>query len=375
MDMTKNAPSAIDSKFDILVPSLGFTNSAAAARYSIDRNGLTEQPVTAMDDNFARVAFGNKTYVPRIRSIHGHWLTSELFSAPGACQTKWEVLRHKNKPMPSADAFNVCLLVDGPRQFYAYYPHMRKHPSWWYSLHMGNRDCFAVWGRANGQAIGKEHPLDGENRVVAASSGRGVIFARTAHFSNSGEPSGFKTIMIKLEFSVKDKDTTKDDMLRVQTYRRLAITSAFEAAYDFAKDEEDNGWKALIERAQLGFALHCETVPEDIDNWRKFFIDQQAHIAQDLLIFDGSSYRDQVKKLDWQEALTTVYAPWQLQVVIDVHCHDQFDESVHRHSVKYTRVGNMLAAHECSPERREQLNAMVKNFVQPADDNWNYTDD
>ena len=377
--MTNRNPIALACKLEnhsFIVPSLGFTDSAAAAHYSTNRDCLTERRVTGMDDNFARVTFGNKTYVPRISSIHGHWLTSELLSAPGPLmQRKWEILRKKGIPMPSADAFNVCLLVDGPRQYCVYYPHTSKHPDFWYSLHMGNRDCFAVWGRSNGEAIGKEHPLDGENRVVAASSGRGVIFARTAHFSNSGEPTGFKTIMIKLEFCVRDKNTSKDDMLKVQTYSHMAVTNIGEPAHDFAKEEDDNGWKILVERAQQGFALYCETVPKEIDNWRKFFIEQKAKFTNDLMTLDGSSYRDRVKKMHWDEALKTVFAPWQLLVTVKTHCDARFNECDRRNSANSTRVEKMLARHKCSPARREELKAMVENFVQPADDNWNFTGD
>jgi hypothetical protein len=377
MDMTKNNnPVALASELDnnsFLVPSLGFSDSAAAERYALNRDNLTNQIVYGMDDNFARVTFGDKNYVPRISSIHGQWLISELINARAALsQTKWELLRQKTTPMPSADAFNVCLLVDGPRQFSVYYPRTNKHPNWWYSLHMGNRECFAVWGRVNGQALGKHNPLDGENHIVASSYGRGVIVARTAHFSNSGEPSGFKNIMIKLDFSIKDKLEAKDDMLKVQIFRHLAITTVGEGVYDFAKEEDDNGWKILVERAQQGFALFCETVPKELDDWRKRFIEQKAYIARDNLIA-GASYGDQIKKLSWQEALATVHAPWQLQVVIDAHCGEQFDESVHRHSAKYTRVGNMLAAHKCTPERREQLGTMIEDFVHANSDDWNRT--
>jgi hypothetical protein len=120
-----------------------------------------------------------------------------------------------------------------------------------------------------------------------------------------------------------------------------------------------------VQQAQQGYARDCKPIPAAIETWRVWFVDQRQKLVGELFDFKDD-YRGCVRKLDWQEALNQVTEAWQLQVVISVHCGHRFNSTHLSDETTGTRVNNMLARHECSAERRNELHKMVNDFVRPC---------
>lgn len=359
-----------------LVPCYGFDRVQDADQYAGSPESLTEIGVFGLDDAFAPVYRGRCSYVARMSASYGRWLTSELVGGDARFGQKpiWSTLRRKDQPKP-AGAYNAALLVEGKRQFYRSHRQTTKHPKWWYRIADGHRDCFTVWGRQDGGDLGGSADVDTGKRIVAARSGRGVIYACDTRFDNRGAPCGFRTELVRVEFSILDRQADKDDVMRVQVSPQLSWSDDPQKPQEPSVGGLDDVWVQLIERAHAGFERWCKPVPEEVNAWREFFIGQRARADADSRTYDGSSFRDRVKPMDWQDALRLVQEPWQLQSVIGAHANSRFDESPGYYDANYNRVGRMLATHDCSEERRAELRQMIADFIEPADGLWNYTGD
>jgi hypothetical protein len=255
-----------------------------------------------------------------------------------------------------------------------------------YRILEGRRDCYAVWTGFDGRSLqpirktgaglaGEEHP---GQRIFAARTGRGVLYSRVANFSSSGELSGFTLRVAQVEFSILDRDSTRDDMMRVTVIKQFAHSHRADQKPTVSTDHMDDTWKALTERAETGFNRWCREEPEDVEAWRQMFFDQKAKAAADRELSHSSqrsaSFRQRIEGMDWQAALAEVQEAWQLQVVVDVHCNSKFDDSPHRCDSNGHRVGVMLSRVE-NAERRSALRQMVSDFVAPCDKLWSYTGD
>jgi hypothetical protein len=135
------------------------------------------------------------------------------------------------------------------------------------------------------------------------------------------------------------------------------------------------GWNRLIEAARAGFKEQCHALPQEVESWRAAFVDQRAQLRAEFDNFSDSSFRQRIDKIDWREALTLVEEAWQLQVVINRHCGNQFNSSMGRDDPTSSRVWEMLRRYECSPERLNELQQMVTDFVAPNDPIWNFAGD
>jgi hypothetical protein len=360
-----------------LVPCYGFDTPEAAEAYAGSPEFFAGNRIFGPDDAFAPLYRGRWSYVPRMSAQHGRWLTTELVGRDArfaAGKPSWEMLRGKDTPK-RAGAYNVALLVEGRRQFFRCHRHTTKHPKWWYRLADGDRDCFSVWSRCDGGEIRGAMVVDASTRMYAARSARGVIYAREMRFDNSGKPSGFRTTLVRVEFSILDRDPARDDMLRVQVSDQVCFSDNPGKPEEPSLHGLDDVWTGLIDRARGGFERWCQPVPNPVESWRQLFIAQRDKAEADRRTYDGTSFGDRVKGMDWQEALRLVQEPWQLQVVIGAHCNSRFDESPGYYDANYNRVGKMLATHDCSPERRQELLKMVADYVEPCDNLWNYTGD
>jgi len=359
-----------------LVPSYGFETADQALGFAASPDFFKNTQSCGPDDCYAPVIRGRSSYVPRVSAGSCRWHVSELVGSRPRFGNRpiWDVLRGKDTPKPEG-AYNVALLVDGKRQFFRHHHHTTKHPKWWFRISSGQRDCFAVWSRKDGVEIGGGMPVDDCTRILAARSGRGVIYACTTRFDNSGKPCGFQTELVRVEFSILDRDDAKDDMLRLEVNGSVGWSDDPESPGEPWLDKADRIWVQLVEKAIAGFRKWCRPVPESVDQWRQSFLDQRARADTDSRTYDGSSFRDRIKPMDWQEALRLVQEPWQLQVVVGAHCNSHFDESGGCFDANYNRVGRMLDQHECSSERKAELQQMIADFVEPSDGLWNYTGD
>ncbi len=323
--------------------------------------------------------------MPAVGVRHDDWETNRVFGMPIMSKPVWVKLRDKNK-QKAPGAYNLALMVEGVRSFYRHVERSAKVPPYMYRILEGRRDCYAVWTGFDGRAL---HPLRktgagiaGEEhagqRLFAARTGRGILYSRVATFNSAGELSGFTLRVVQVEFSILDRDTARDDMMRVTVMKQFAHSYRADEKPKVSTDHMDDTWKALVERAETGFNRWCREEPEDVEAWRTMFFDQKAKARADrelnLSSQHSASFRQRVEGMDWQAALAEVQEAWQLQVVVDVHCGSQFDDSPHRHDSNGHRVGVMLSRID-DAERRAALSKMVSDFVAPCDKLWSYTGD
>jgi hypothetical protein len=362
-----------EERRSFLVPCYGFEQPEEAENYWRSPNFAKENRIFGPGDAFAPIFRGRWAYVPRMSARYGKWLTTELvaneFRNRGS-KPIWEVLRTKDTPKPSG-SYNVVLLVEGRRQFFRCHRQTTKHPKWWYGIADGDKDCFAVWGRKDNPELSGAMVVDASTRVYAARSGRGVIYARETEFDNSGKPLGFRTELVRVEFSILDRDPAKDDMLRVQLFQQISWSNE-----PYISDDLDPVWVALIERARAGFEHWCKPVQPKVEEWRQFFVGQREKAEADRRDYSGASFADRVEKADWQEALRAVKEPWQLAVVASRHGRRaEFSSDGGVYTIPYETVPEMIRRHDCSEERRAELMQMIADYVAPSDNLWNYRGD
>jgi|GEM_PF-2144412 len=288
----------------------------------------------------------------------------------------WARLWDKDATKPEG-AYNVGLMVEGRRQFSTWARRTTKRPAWWYRLNDGSHDCATAWSRHDGAEQGGNITIDSQTRLYAARSGRGAIYTMRTTFDNEGRPDGFKTGLVLVEFSILDRDPTKDDMLKVQLVAsRSAISYRTDRAAEVHLEDLDPVWQGLAQKARNTFERFCKPVSDEVEQWRVNFLDQRKnYLDQKRFSRGAATFFDGIKSLSWQEALQVVQEPWQLKVVIDHHCDSRFDTSVHRSDTNGSRVGLMLSRFDCHQERRAELQRMVSDFVAPTDPLWSYSGD
>lgn len=366
-----------------LVPVLGFADRADADRYIAQEAAGAESFVSS--DGFEPLHLSARSYVQAVGVRHDDWETNRVFGMPIMSKPVWVKLRDKNR-QKAPGAYNLALMVEGVRSFYRHVERSAKVAPYMYRILEGRRDCYAAWAGFDGRTLqplrktgaglaGEEHA---GQRLFAARTGRGILYSRVANFSSAGELSGFTLRVVQVEFSILDRDTARDDMMRVTVMKQIAHSHRGDQKPKVSTDHMDDTWKALVERAETGFNRWCREEPEDVEAWRTMFFDQKAKASADRELNRTfrrlDSFRARVSDMDWQAALAEVQEAWQLQVVVDVHCGSQFDDSPHRHDSNGHRVGVMLSRID-DAERRAALSKMVSDFVAPCDKLWSYTGD
>ncbi len=362
--------------YSFLLPVLGFANRADADRYIEQTTAGAEH--FAFGDSFEPLHLSSRSYVAPFGIRHDDWETNRVFEGSIMSKPSWFKLRDKGTAK-TPGAYNLVLMVEGVRSYFRHVQHRARIAPYMYRLAEGLRDCYAVWSGFDGRDLipvmstgGSDKEQPGQ-RVFAARSARGVLYARVANYSSNGELTGYTLRVALVEFSVLDRDPARDDMLRVTVMRQIAHSYKAGEKPEVSKDHLDDAWKKLVDRAEAGFNRWCREVPEKVDAWRQMFIEQKAKLSADREQH-AESFRARIEGMSWQSALAEVQEAWQLQIVIDVHCDSKFDESPHRCSSNSTRVGRMLSSVE-DAQRRGELNLMVSDFVVPCDKLWSYTGD
>lgn len=377
------AVASLEDIYSLLLPVLGFTDRGDADRYIAQETADAER--FAPGERFEAMHTSARSYVPTFGVRHDDWDTNRLLAMPIMSKPVWVKLRDKSR-QKAPGSYNLAIMVEGIRSFYRHVEHRAKVPPYMYRISEGLRDCYAVWSGYDGRALqpirktgaglaGEEQP---GQRIFAARSGRGLLYSRVANFNSSGELSGYTLRVVQVEFQILDRDTARDDMMRVTVSKQIAHSYSANEKPAVSTDHMDGVWKALVERAENGFNRWCREVPEDVDAWRQMFFAQKAKAEVDLALHRSSerqtSFRSRVEGMEWQAALAEVQEAWQLEVVVNVHCGSRFDDSQHRSDSNGHRVGVMLSRVE-GAERREALSRMVSDFVAPRDKLWSYTGD
>jgi hypothetical protein len=343
-----------------LVPAYGFDTGEHAEAYKAQLAGSSYAPLFRRDRHF---------YVPYFGTIGDPWDTTKVLELPRFDgKESYTMLRRVEDTMPEG-AYDVCLLIQGPRKFFLHRRYTVKHPDYWYRLSQGQRDCYAVWERTDGNPVPGAMRLNDYVTGSATKSGRGVIYAQVVSFNNEAEATAIYQIIVGVEFGLRTKDPRKDSRLVVKSWKRQR---EFKIGQDVVLDDRsdvDKDWMPLVQRAKEGWDKHCIMVPEDIESWRAWFVDQRQKKMAEMPEYKDP-YRVKVRRLDWQDALRDVQEAWQLEVVIAEHRDSRFDSMPLHHDTRGTRWNNMLKQHGCSDERRKELQKMVDDFVRPCDALW-----
>jgi hypothetical protein len=348
-----------------LVPCYGFTDRHQAEAYVCRQQFRPADPQPVWGDQ--------NVYVPRL-NLRDQFTTNDLIDRP-----RYVILRRQLAPKP-ANAYNVTLLVEGPRQF-NHHQNSDPHPKWWGRLTEGDRDCYTVWNRLDGRPLGSAILRQGANRLYAARAGRGVRYSRISLFHEDGSLKGTLQIYWFVECSVADADPTRDDLLRVRmSHTRQTWLHDPQKAEPQNQAEEspdpnlDSRWHDLIARARQGFNKHCHPVPPSMEAWRQLFLDQHREYEVDAAQLVGDQFAYAIHALTWEEALRRVEKPWQLAVVakwfIDWGLGRQPRPEANGASSIGERVNHMVTQHTCTPERRQELQQMVRDYVEPAHSRW-----
>jgi hypothetical protein len=384
MTAEKIALVSLQDKSSFLLPVFGFGSRADAEAY-IEQATADGAAQFAFGERFEPLHTNARSYVPIIGARHDDWETNRMFGFPLSTKPIWPKLREKTQEK-ARGSYNLALMVGGVRSFFRHVEHRARTPSYMYRIAEGSRDCYAVWSGLDGRDLhpirknGTGQPADAPSgqSVFAARSGRGVLYTRVANFNTAGVKTGVTVQVVQVEFSIFDRDITRDDVMRVTVLRQFAHSRNADETPSVSTEHMDGTWKALVERAENGFNRWCREEPADVEEWRTMFFAQKAKALADLELSrsanSADSFRGRVKSMDWQAALAEVQEAWQLQVVVDVHCDSKFDDSPHRHDSSGHRVGVMLSRID-DGERRAALSKMVSDFVAPCDKLWSYTGD
>ncbi|MFA6131578.1 MAG: hypothetical protein WC702_00720 [Patescibacteria group bacterium] len=361
-----------------LEPCWGFPNAEAGRAYF---NSL-HQERRDREDILKPEVIGRKFYAPRF-ALNCGWPNTTDYLRPTDHRERrrnpeWVTLRGRDEVKPNM-AYNVAMLVGGARKYYRHGPpRTAKHPGWWYRLVSGERDCFAIWRDIDGQSFGNSaYESVAASRLDFARSGRGVIYAVEADYNDAGQlfAEADRPIVL-VRFSILDRDSKKDDMMRIETWRYADPDDALN------NDGIDQGWKEMVENAVRGFDNHCRHTPRETEAWLNFFLDQWPEIEADNKLFsfgDGRSFRERMESFgnNWRGALAAVRKAWQLRVFASVHDHNPelWDVPGNYPGTSGQRLMKAIDSMQGEMSRWQELMKMVRDFVEPADGLWNYCGD
>ncbi|CAN5612218.1 hypothetical protein BH11CYA1_BH11CYA1_38790 [soil metagenome] len=271
--------------------------------------------------------------------------------------------------------YNIALLVEGVRSYRSYSLPRGNKGKWLYRLHTANRQCGVAWTKEDGSEF---DPLSAVKplQLAVRRSARGAIYCCSERYDEDGNACGMTVRLILLKFGFRDARVEID-----QSFTRTIVASRVAYSHRPGEVSEpdisdlDASWQTVAARARLIFNTYGQPRDEQAVLWTRQFLEQRRAFREDRSIGGADSFYNQVKAMDWQEALNLVRKPWQLKAVIDTHCNSRFDESVHRSDTNGSRVGRMLSQHVCSEGRLGELRAMVSAFVEPVDQLWSYSGD
>ena len=340
------------------------------------------EQIPSFVDSLKQQNFGGKNYSESILDrASGRYVfdaddcfdLGELMAGGAAIgRPQWKHRWNANTDHPEG-MYNVALLVEGVRSYRSYSLPRGNKNKWLYRMHTASRQCGVAWTKKDGADFEPNSALL-PLQVSVRRSAAGAVYCRTERYDDEGKVCGMTVRIILLEVGFRDSRPDKD---QVFTHSIVAARVAYShSAGQFNEPDFSDLeplWQKVIARARRIFDTFGQVRDEQAWLWTTNFLEQKRawHSARS----ERGGFYDQIKAVDWQEALELVRQPWQLKAVVNIHCNARFDESVHRSDTNGSRVAHMLSQHDCSAERKAELQAMVANFVEPMDTLWSYSGD
>lgn len=377
-------PRVFDSDYKglsaLIVPAMGFDNERLAWQF---HDGLDPIILSSAYAPF-NVDGGRRWYVPHTWDDVGsvdEFLVPDPKAFSRSNQPRWLTIWKRDEKMPEG-GYTVMVLAGGRRQFFRHVLRTTKHPKWWYRIASGPRDCFVVWRDSQGQEMRGLDSSAGDRHIYITRSAKAVVYAKVQRFANDGSPDGYEVFAAMIKTSIFERDNTKDPAIRVEirNHRSWLTEGEKERENPFLSDHDiDPTWHDMVNEAMKGFDQFCQTVPEEVEQWRQFYLDQTVKLEADRRNYSSTSFQSQLKKLgdNWRAGLRLVREAWQLAVCIDMFSgRPEFMEVPNAYSgARYSNVGNMLKQSELPEARLTEFYEMIGKFIEPRDGLWNYTGD
>lgn len=370
----------------VLLPVLGFNSRDDAERYMDEAFQSLVQPQAIADFDHG---IG---YV----MMPGWWtnLEAQMLAESHSLNRRspnqiWEKIWDAGKPKPRDNdrpAFTTVLCIGGRRQWYRHHARDRAHDPWfWKRIDTGHRDCFVAFARRDGSLLDPFRVIDNgqlnggrqSKTVSAARSGRLAIYAATTVYNRDGSIDGNEMRLLLAEFAVLDRDSRKDDMLRVQIVaqsHRFADPDAHIPEIDLSGRDLDESWLRLANEARNGFIRECAPAVHENEEYRRFHLRQrQGRETNDKLPY-GQRFEDRLEGLSWEQAVELVREPWQMAIAIYKYSGEtRFEDVPGQYSgSRGTRWEKMRAV--LSPKEQERI-APMAGYVAQNDNMWNYCGD
>jgi hypothetical protein len=350
--------SVVDYSYAFMFACLGFNTLKDAERYRRESGNNFSSDIEPL---FKTDKFG---YV--VNEWPDTFSTGLFHDHRFSSKPMWHTLRRKDTPKP-AGAYNVALMYEGPSKIY-----------------LADRicDCCVVWNRTDGKPL-KSIWGDHKRALYVGRSGSGAMYARVLRYRN-GRPAEMETHFYALDFTILDRDPSKDDMLRVTL---TASSTEFSRNPDMIMEPDQfNDYspmlKTMLNQARNGFNQLCK--PNDVEGERRMnYYNEQLlkwrsdHDKYHQWADKDDSYYRKIKNMGYKEALDTVEEAWQMARVVEAHwLHPDCWEAYPNYSGSMCKcVYNMLAKYKPSPERSRKLTEMLDLFVaRIMGSSWNYDD-
>lgn len=167
----------------------------------------------------------------------------------------------ENTPSYNGDtARYTCLMVEGVRRFYRNIQMGGQRTDIQHHFTNNDYDCYGVWGRDSDNPLGEPLFEKDGRRVFVGRSGYGVLYASVPCFTPTLEVSGYNTHLTLVEFSIPNKSSVQDVVLRYSTqimkrYGHSPTEPCLPWILDPKKFEPI--WFELVKRAYEGFVANC----------------------------------------------------------------------------------------------------------------------
>jgi hypothetical protein len=342
----------------LLVPVLGFFDLSVGESFLRGQPWLTSR---LREERYGVLRVAQCIYIP-----YGEPFTVDVLNQSSLKngQTQEIPLREKGVKLPEG-AFISCLLVGGKHEVRSVSKVNGAHSALWSQTVSGGRDAYAEWMTLHGTPYERALHIVRDStsrdsivrRIYSARSGRGIVYTREPEIREDGRVISVQERLVSIVFEVR-KAEANGEVLSIGMKRRTRRMRGPNDLSDAIMDGFEIEKTRVAQRAIAGYRRTCQTIRADLEERIRFMRSQMKKMQR-----DGAAY---IKRIDllpcWKEALATVDEPWQLALVIDAFCDEEFCASPEIFDPEFQRIQRMLNQFPCSVQRRGELIGMAKEY-------------